>query len=242
MSVPTGYELNTDQIAEYWRKGFIKISGLLSHKSLHEIDLEANRLGKRHGLFTIQPNSKLRCDINGKPVYDRLEPVMPYSTGFERLSTEPNLTQPISNLLGENSSIFKEKLIYKPPGVEGYEPHQDYRYWDYLEIPADDILTLMIFIDRSDSNSGALEVFPGSHKTKLPAPTDNPLDVDPNYLRTVPSELVCCEPGDAILFHAMLAHRSARNKSTHTRRAWLSSWITGHWGNRYHQAYSDILS
>ena len=242
MTAPIKHMLEPDQVADYWCDGYIVISGLLDEARLCEIDLETSRLNKNRELFAKQASSELRHDNSGNPVHDRLEPVIPHSAVFDNLSTDPLITIPIEQLLGDKASVFKEKLIYKPPGVEGYGPHQDYRYWDYLKIPADDILTLMINIDHSDARSGALEIFPGTHKSCLPAPAHNPLDVDPNHLQSLSGKLICCDPGDAILFHSMLAHRSARNASRGSRRAWFTSWIAGRWSNRYQQTYADLLT
>ena len=232
--------LTPEQREEFQRNGFVKIPALISQHRVTSARAELDRLCACPELFGENPAAAPRTDANGRSVYDRLEPVRPVSPFFERLTHDPCVVGPVAQLLSD-PLLFKEKVIFKPPGTSGYLAHQDFPYWEFLEIPADDILTLMLVFDPTDARNGALELYKGLHDRQLPAPASEPRDVDPEYLERLVGELVCCEPGDAVAFHSLTPHRSASNNTDSPRRAWFSSWAAGRWGNRYEQVYAEQL-
>ena len=76
----------------------------------------------------------------------------------------------MSTLLGGEARLFKDKLIFKAPGVAGYDMHQDWAWgWQRL-CPADDILSISIQIDGASSDNGGIELFPGYHQQLLTPP------------------------------------------------------------------------
>jgi hypothetical protein len=79
------------------------------------------------------------------------------------------------------------------------------------------------------------------HGSTLPAPPGAPLDVDPSSVIGRPSRVLTCEPGDAIVLHSLVPHRSAANASAGPRRCWFTSWVAGRWGNRYEAVYGGRL-
>ena len=60
---------------------------------------------------------------------------------------------PLASLLGDEPSLFKDKLILRPPGTEGYGLHQDYAYYGWTGVPADQILAVQIAIDDADADT-----------------------------------------------------------------------------------------
>ena len=233
--------LSSTQVETYWRDGFVKIDGLLPTDRVEACVQELDRLSQHDQYFGEKPEAQPRTNRSGEPVFDRLEPVAPLSPFFEQLSSDSLLVGPITQLLGKGPALFKEKLIFKPPGTGGYLAHQDYAYWEHLLIPADDILTLMVAFDAADAENGALELFRASHHSLLPAPRNEPRDVEPAALGHLASEVVCCEPGDAVVFHSLVPHRSGVNEAQVPRRVWLTSWNAGRWGNRYVETYGERL-
>ena len=133
-----------------------------------------------------------------------------------------------AQLLGrETVAPFKAKLISKWPGTGGYGLHQDYPYWTGVEhVPPDAFVTAMVALDDFTPHAGAVEWFPGLHRSVLPGHPENPLDVDPRSIANAPSEMLEGHGGDVIWFHALLPHRSEPNRTQHNRQALFLTYIT----------------
>src|SRR5262249_4541650 len=73
---------------------------------------------------------------------------------------DPRLLLALAALYGEGACLFKDKLIYKPPGVKGYSLHQDWIAWPGFPRS---FLTVLVPLDRADADNGCTVVFPGYH-------------------------------------------------------------------------------
>ncbi|MCH7498027.1 MAG: phytanoyl-CoA dioxygenase family protein, partial [Candidatus Marinimicrobia bacterium] len=80
-------------------------------------------------------------------VLDRLDPINDISPIFRRFSYDPRLVELAHSAIGEEVLLFKDKIIYKPPGTMGYDMHQDLPYFP-LSVPFDAITIVMISLDR----------------------------------------------------------------------------------------------
>ncbi len=227
--------------AQYREHGFVHVPGLLTADEVRCYQQELERLTGESRLFDEKPEARPRQDKSGRAVFDRVEPVSPVSALFAQLPELPRLSGLVADLMGCPARLFKEKLIFKPPGTSGYLSHQDYAYWTHLGLPADHMLTVMVAFDPINESNGGTEFFSGCHTRRLPAPDGEPNDVDEACLAQVPSRVVCCAPGDAVVFHSLVPHRSGRNVSDRSRRAWFSSWSAARWGDQYTRIYGDRL-
>ena len=119
-------------------------------------------------------------------------------------------------LYGEPAQLFKDKLIYKPPGVRGYGLHQDWIAWDGFPRS---FLTVLIPFDAADRDNGCTVVYPGYHH-------DGPLAAQDGKYHELPAETVdeakavplVMEPGDVAVFGGFTPHRSDPNVSGRWRR------------------------
>ncbi len=128
-------------------------------------------------------------------------------------------------LIGEPVYHFQSKLTAKDPfGGGAWEWHQDYGYWYYNGCLRPDMLSMMIALDRSDRNNGCLQVIKGSHKLgridHLQV-SEKQNSADPARMEHIieQNELVYCEldPGDVMIFHGNVLHRSDQNRSANRR-------------------------
>ena len=156
---------------------------------------------------------------NGAAIADRIDPLLDVSRVFKKLSKDPRIVKPVEDALNGHSKVIKAKLITKRPGTHGYGLHQDYPYWQHMGLPADSMLTVQIAIDPSNDENGGVELWPSKHKEILPPPPDNPLDVALTAVAVDEAELIPLSTGDMLIFHSLVPHRSAPNKSSHSRRA-----------------------
>ena len=125
-------------------------------------------------------------------------------------------TATLAALYGEPACLFKDKLIFKPPGALGYAMHQDYISWPTFPRS---FVTAIVAIDASDASNGATEVFPGYHTRGTLVPEDGmyhevPLDL----IDLSKGVMLDLQPGDVAVFSGFTPHRSSPNRSGESRR------------------------
>ncbi|KZS98423.1 phytanoyl-CoA dioxygenase [Sistotremastrum niveocremeum HHB9708] len=130
-----------------------------------------------------------------------------------------------------NPSVLQSMVICKQQSIGGEVPeHNDSSYTD-----PPSALGFWIPLEECTKENGALSFSPGSHLNcnitkrfvRLPAggtgfealtPSEG---VSGNAEETIPPyELVPCSPGDLVLIHGSVLHKSGRNTSTRTRFAY----------------------
>ncbi len=203
--------------AQYEADGYLVVPGLLADR-VATLDAEAQRLAARSELIHGQ---NIRCrwadQVESKECrFDCFDPVIDLSPDIERAARDPRLLALVGELYGEPAHLFKDKLIYKPPLAPGYDLHQDYIAWE--EFPRS-FATAIVAIDPSDADSGGTEFFAGEHRRGLLSPADGGFHrLAPTDLRNSRGHVPALAPGDVVVFGGFMPHRSAPNRSTHSRR------------------------
>jgi ectoine hydroxylase-related dioxygenase (phytanoyl-CoA dioxygenase family) len=130
----------------------------------------------------------------------------------------------VEQLLDDEAYHYHSKMIMKDAHTGGaWAWHQDYGYWYYNAVPAPNLCSVFIAVDRATRENGCLQVLRGSHQWgRLDhALTGDQAGADPKRVAIAKQrlELVYCEmtPGDALFFHANLLHRSDQNTSDRPR-------------------------
>jgi 2-aminoethylphosphonate dioxygenase len=202
----------------YQEDGFVIFRGVFSTEEISALDAEVTRLYQRSDLID---TNNIRCRWQNhfqtrECRFDCFDPVIDLSPVCERAARSAKMLELIGQLYGERACLFKDKLIFKPPGAEGYRLHQDYIAWDSFPVS---FLTAIIAIDPCDHENGATEVFRGYHRQGCMSPKDGmyhqlPDDaVDPSTGVTL-----SLDPGDVAVFSAYTPHRSSANRSSRSRR------------------------
>jgi ectoine hydroxylase-related dioxygenase (phytanoyl-CoA dioxygenase family) len=208
----------SDVRERYERDGFVVARGVFTADRIAALAADADRLLQHTDLID---TNNMRCRwqndaVTGECRFDCFDPVIDLSEVCAGVARDPALLAVVAAAYGEPGCLFKDKLIFKSPGTQGYRLHQDYIAWPSFPTS---FLTAIVAIDRADAQSGATEVFPGYHQQGVMSVTDGkyhqlPDDaVDPE--RGVVLDLA---PGDVALFSGFTPHRSASNASTHWRR------------------------
>jgi ectoine hydroxylase-related dioxygenase (phytanoyl-CoA dioxygenase family) len=202
----------------YHEQGYLIVRGVFPDESMAEAAREAETLLRRHDLIDVQ-NLRCRWQNNvhtGACTFETFDPVIDLSPVYERIALHPCLLVILAALYGEEACLFKDKLIFKPPGVKGYGLHQDWIAWPGFPRS---FLTVLVPFDRADADNGCTEVFPGYHKTGTLSPEDGQYHELPLELidetKGVNLEL---DPGDLAIFGGFTPHRSAPNRSDRWRR------------------------
>lgn len=211
-------------LAGYRRRGFAHLPAVIDTAEVDDLARECARLAELPGVLD-PDNLRTRVASAGsrsvERTVDRIDPVTDLSPSIAGLASDDRIMGPVTAAIGAPAMLFKDKLILKPPGADGYAMHQDAAYWP-IEPPAIGSLAAMLAIDRSGADNGALELVPGLHHELL-TPAGVPSDLDPS---TLPEpQMVTVEPGDLVLFTLLTPHRSARNSSDRPRRALFFTFV-----------------
>lgn len=211
--------LNAEQADDYHRDGFLILRSVFSPPEAEELRNEADRLlAEQAGLIDKQ---NLRCRFQShhstdECLFETFDPVIDLARVCDRTAHDPRILEVLADLYGEPACLFKDKLIFKPPGAKGYVLHQDFIAWPGFPRS---FLTVLVPIDAADAVNGCTEVFAGRHHDGPLSPEDGqfhelPLD-DFEDARRVKLELA---PGDIAIFGGFTPHRSDPNRSPHARR------------------------
>jgi ectoine hydroxylase-related dioxygenase (phytanoyl-CoA dioxygenase family) len=209
---------SSDARTRYERDGFLIARGFFGPDRVAALAADAEALRQRTDLIDLN-NTRCRWQndaVTGECRFDCFDPVIDLSEACAGVARDPALLALIADAYGEPACLFKDKLIFKSPGTQGYKLHQDYIAWPSFPTS---FLTAIVAIDRADAQSGATEVYTGYHRQGVMSHADGkyhqlPDDtVDP--ARGVVLDLA---PGDVAIFSGFTPHRSASNASMHWRR------------------------
>ena len=141
---------------------------------------------------------------------------------FDGIARTPALTDVLAGILGPDVDCFNSQFIFKNPGAWGQPWHQDSLYFDFDRYPQ---AGAWIATSEATLDNGCLFVAPGSHREPLHAhiPDRRP-GANLGYLEVVDYDFsaavsVLMQPGDVLVFHSFLLHKSDDNRSTGRRTA-----------------------
>ena len=156
---------------------------------------------------------------------------------LERLEHDPLFADFIENdlfaqiagsLLGDNVLLYRSVLWNKAPGGSMATPwHQDDgKFWGLDRPP---VLQIWTALDDAPTDSGCLEVIPGSHKAGLASSEGGTL-TDATLERAGAENATVTLParrGEGILVHNHTWHRTGHNDTSAPRRAVSISLLSG---------------
>jgi 2-aminoethylphosphonate dioxygenase len=216
--------LTAEQCRQYHVQGYLILRGLFHPAEMALVSMEAERLLGRKDLMH---TDNLRCRWqphceSGNCLFETFDPVIDLSPILASLARDPRLLDALGCLYGEPAHLFKDKLIYKPPGAKGHDLHQDFIAWP--NFPRS-FITAAVAIDPAAADNGATEVFPGLHQRGYLSPEDgdyHPLSAE--AIDGTPGVMLEMAPGDVALFGCFTPHRSAPNTSGRWRRLFYLSY------------------
>src|SRR5262245_22468320 len=205
-------------LERYKDQGFLVARNVFARNDIDEMSREAERLLGRTELIdtdNIRCRWQNHCDT-GECRFDCFDPVIDLSPLFEKVARDARLLELASAIYGEQGFLFKDKLIFKPPGALGYALHQDYISWESFPTS---FITMIVAIDSCDASNGATEVFPGYHQRGSLSPRDGMYhELTAEQVDLAKGVVLALQPGDVAVFSGYTPHRSAPNRSEGSRR------------------------
>jgi 2-aminoethylphosphonate dioxygenase len=229
------------QLRQYRADGFLIQREVFPRSEVDELAAEAARLLERKDLID---SDNIRCRWQnsadtGECRFDCFDPVIDLSPLCRRVAQDQRILDLASAIYGERACLFKDKLIFKPPGALGYALHQDYISWKSFPTS---FLTVIVAIDAADADNGAAEVFPGYHQRGCLTPRDGMYhELSPDMVDLSKGVMLNLQPGDIAIFSGYTPHRSAPNRSTQSRRLlYLSYNALGDGGEQREKHYAEF--
>jgi hypothetical protein len=218
-------KLTPAQVELYHQQGYIIIKCFCKPdevNKLYNTALEDNAMLDNAFDLNDQSGKKTRLSLWFTPGND----VFGYLTRSEKMIST------VKQLLGGDVPVchYHSKLMQKEPKVGGaWEWHQDYGYWykNQFMFP-DQLVSVMVALTESTKQNGCLQVIKGSHKMGrlnhgfAGEQMGADMQMVDNALKTMELVYAELEPGDALILHANLLHRSAANLSDHPRWSIIS--------------------
>lgn len=224
-------------VEQYDRDGYAILRQVFFPEEIAALAAEAETLMARTELIDTQ---NIRCRWQNHVeteacTFDCFDPVIDIGPVCRFFALDERILAPLRSIYRDEAYLFKDKLIFKRPGMTGYALHQDFIGW--ASFP-ESFLTVIVAIDPTGAANGATEVFPGVHRQGYLSPRDgeyHPLPLETVDLSTgVVLEL---EPGDVAIFSGFTPHRSAANRSDRWRRQLYVSYNAGREGGERRAAH-----
>jgi ectoine hydroxylase-related dioxygenase (phytanoyl-CoA dioxygenase family) len=222
-------ELTSNQIKSYHQDGYLLLKGFFSKPEIDKLygtAVQDDAMRKNALDLNDQTGKKTKLSLWFTPGND----VFGYMTRSKRI------IESITSLLDSNAPVchFHSKLMQKEPRVGGaWEWHQDYGYWykNQFMFP-DQLISVMVALTEANKQNGCLQIIRGSHKLGrvnhgfAGEQVGADMTMVENALKTM--ELIYCElgPGDALIFHSNLLHRSEANLSDRPRWSIISCYCS----------------
>lgn len=244
MSTVLASELASNELAvlagQYWEKGYIVLHGLFEAEEASALGAECDRLLQQD--WVTPNNLRTPYRMNSSQTPERIDPVTDVSPLFGQLVDDERILRVLRAIWNDETRPYKDKLIFRMPGVDGYTMHQDWAWWHDL-CPADEILSVSIQIDGADLSNGCIELFPNYHHELL-----TPMGMKTNFraeevarVDASLGEKIETRPGDVLIFHSLTPHQSGKNTADYSRRSLYLTYNSARAGDLKATYYQNYL-
>jgi 2-aminoethylphosphonate dioxygenase len=210
---------STSLKADYDQDGYVVVRDLFPPDLMADAAEEAETLPERYKNLVNVRNIRCRWQDNvftGECTFETFDPVIDLSPACKKIALHPLLQDVLADVYGEPAHLFKDKLIFKPPGVKGYQLHQDWIAW--RGFPRS-FLTVLVPFESADRDNGCTVVYPGYHRNGCLSEEDGSYhELSANTVKEAHAVPLVLQPGDVAIFGGFTPHRSDPNTSDRWRR------------------------
>lgn len=225
----SGFTLPDAQVAAFHRDGFLVVRSLLDAE-------ETQLLGRvARADRAMSERSMSRADGEGGAIRLLVENEVVEGTIYAAIVQSESLVRGMERLLEDEVYHYHHKMILKEARIGGaWAWHQDYGYWYGNGCLFPDMASCMIAVDKATRANGCLQVLKGSHRMGRVehGKVGDQTGADPERVQAALARLelvyVELDPGDAVLFHSNLLHRSDQNTSENPRWAFICCYNARH--------------
>lgn len=239
-NISTRAQLTSAQKEHYKLSGYLSLRSVFSEVETMAWKAECDRLLALELIDPMNIRTPFRKESGNTP--ERIDPVVDISLLFARMVRDERIVGAVRDLFEDEPLLFKDKLILKAPGTDGYTMHQDQAWWQLC--PPNDILSVSIQIDGSSAQNGCIELFGGYHHEML-----TPQGLETNFRAEELAEIdlsrgekIETQHGDVLIFHSLTPHQSGRNTADTSRRSLYLSYNAARSGDlhgRYYAHYKN---
>lgn len=221
--------LSADHIASYRRDGFVVVRKLIGQRLVAAcIDalggLASGRMPAKKTEIALEPgiDPAVVTPENRVNYIRKFAQYIADSDALHAVCMSRRLHLMLDQILGQGRLLLQDMALIKPPGIGGAKPwHQDASYFRVSDPHL--IIGVWIALDAATRDNGCMEVIPRSHLDgpvpHVAAEDVNLCTIRPDRLRIADRIQVELDPGDALIFHPLLHHYTAPNRSTLRRWA-----------------------
>jgi ectoine hydroxylase-related dioxygenase (phytanoyl-CoA dioxygenase family) len=225
--------LSAEQRAAYERDGYLVVEDLVSPQevaALRQRVQDYTHGGRPADALVIQveprvQRGELRVEHPGDGVR-KIDGLVQGDDLFHKLGTHPNIVGVIEQIVGPDIKLFRNSLLLKPPEVGSQKGwHQDSPYWP---IEPMELCSCWFPLDDATPENGCMVVLPGWHR-RGPLPHVSVTDdyvVEPSCIDSAQAVMAPMRAGSGLLFHSLLPHYTAPNRTQHWRRAIALSYMS----------------
>jgi len=229
--------------ASYERDGFLRLGKVLNNEDLKALQdrIDAIMLGEAdldYDRLMMQLDSKDGAYENagqqsrghkGKTLAYRKIQNLEFDALFMEFMERPIFREICAHVYGEETpiSLYRAMFMNKPANQGTLLPwHQD--RWSYLD--RDPLITLWTALDPATIENGCVEIVAGSHHQGLLNTAHGSgflTEEQSNAASEGQTEFLELEAGEIVLLHNWLLHRSDKNHSSQSRRAFSVCYMDG---------------
>ena len=157
--------------AQFFSEGYLLVKNVFSKDEMNIIKKKIESINE----FNLRLNIiQEKQNNNEHPSFDTIF-VWNDTDGndiFSKLGKSNKILNRMSQIYDDDVYCYHNKITLKYPGVVGFNPHQDYYYWNIFGVQFPEAHASFIAIDKCDSENGCLQIIPKTHLLGI-LPHDN---------------------------------------------------------------------
>jgi ectoine hydroxylase-related dioxygenase (phytanoyl-CoA dioxygenase family) len=232
--------LTEKQKQTFTEKGFIVLKGFFNKQEITRISDWVDDLRDKQPRENEEAKYYEKSIMGDDSILVRIENVFgDHNAEITDLVISSRTSQHLTELLGEQPVLFKDKVNFKLPGCRADKLHQDQAAgWNAY---GDFYISMGIVVDENRKDNAALSFMnSGNYERALMTEEWQPLSTeDPPYQPEDEYVLLEADPGDVIFFDSYVPHGSPANTSSRSRRNIFITFNAASQGDKRERYYAD---